>query len=625
MDDKATYNQVREQILNFERVSKSWGHEKVLKSIHDANKGVADGPTPMEVDRVEGKSKGKGKKGKGKGSWNIPWGAGRGFGGRSGGKAKGKGKKGRGRGNNKGGKSKGKKGKSKDGQKGKAAGHNQCKICFGYGHWSGECPQRMDVNNVQQDTSYTGSPVNNNGASSSSAYPQGQGEQSPVQPRTGTVRRIFHITPSSSYSSSPASPASSRHVRMVEFLDSSDEDMHVRKVTGEEWIILDSGSDVSLLPARFSVDGNTTAGTSLRNCQGGKLKTRGTRYTDLQVRDVEGEEVLLRHEFIVGDVTTGLVSLGQLYQAGWKIDGEGSNELFLIDPQDQIKVPVYFKKKSFAIRAFVRHVEEREDDGDSDVSSFHVRTIVQVFEEMELCDFNTWQMTESGTPYIKNVGNSYVDPRPTWGHYWPFRTALVRRTNTTDSWTLVEMTQRFMDKDEPFGLIDECIFNMDGECEILTILGVEEHGFEEFGDLLDEDEEVDGPLRLPDSQPQEQQPAVPVEQRQDVSQGAVSSEAIQVREPPGLSLQDPLGGEEPAAALADVAFPEIESVELDDGLILTCESPVKDLRAGCRLLGISQAGSKGSRRAMFKVWDVQQLTWQEQNINEKNILHNQHT
>ena len=50
------------------------------------------------------------------------------------------------------------------------------------------------------------------------------------------------------------------------------------------------------------------------------------------MRDVEGEEVLLRHEFIVGDVTTGLVSLGQLYQAGWKTDSEGSGELFLIDP-----------------------------------------------------------------------------------------------------------------------------------------------------------------------------------------------------------------------------------------------------------------------------------------------------
>ena len=149
------------------------------------------------------------------------------------------------------------------------------------------------------------------------------------------------------------------------------------------------------------------------------------------------------------------------------------------------------------------------------------------------------------------------------------------------------MTQRFMHRDEPFGLIEACLFSMDGECEILTIFGVEEYGLEEFGDLLGEDEEVDGAQR------QEQQPVVPAEQVEDVSQGAISSEAIQVREPPGLSQPDPLGGEEPAAALEDVAFPEIEFVELGDGLILTCESSVKDFRAGCRLLGISQAGSKG--------------------------------
>ena len=73
LDDKGTYNQVKEQILNFERVPEHWGHETVLKSIHDANTGVADGPTPMEVDTFEGKSKGKGKKGKGKGGWKIPW------------------------------------------------------------------------------------------------------------------------------------------------------------------------------------------------------------------------------------------------------------------------------------------------------------------------------------------------------------------------------------------------------------------------------------------------------------------------------------------------------------------------------------------------------------------------
>ena len=104
-------------------------------------------------------------------------------------------------------------------------------------------------------------------------------------------------------------------------------------------------------------------------------------------------------------------------------------------------------------------------------------------------------------------------------------------------------------KDEPFGLIDECIFNMDGESEILTILGVEKHGFGEFGDLLDEDAKVDGPFRLPESQHQEQQPAVPVEQRQDVSQGAVSIEGIQVRAPPGLFQPDPLVGEDLATSI----------------------------------------------------------------------------
>ena len=46
-------------------------------------------------------------------------------------------------------------------------------------------------------------------------------------------------------------------------------------------------------------------------------------------------------------------------------------------------------------------------------------------------------------------------------------------------------------------------------------------------------------------------------------------------------------------------------MELDDGLILTCESPVKDLRASCRLLGISQAGSKGKMFERIKKSYVQ--------------------
>lgn len=68
--EDATYNQVREHIMNYERVSKSWTQEQVLKSMQDTPK-PNDGPVPMEIDRVEkGQWKGKGKgKDKGKGQY----------------------------------------------------------------------------------------------------------------------------------------------------------------------------------------------------------------------------------------------------------------------------------------------------------------------------------------------------------------------------------------------------------------------------------------------------------------------------------------------------------------------------------------------------------------------------
>lgn len=104
----------------------------------------------------------------------------------------------------------------------------------------------------------------------------------------------------------------------------------------------------------------TQSNHSLRNCQGGALRTRGTRNADLEVRSTEGEEILLRHQFIIGDVTTGLVSLGQLYQAGWKICGDG-DELVLTDPNEEVNIPVHFRNKSFAIRAHVRAAEAGQE------------------------------------------------------------------------------------------------------------------------------------------------------------------------------------------------------------------------------------------------------------------------
>jgi hypothetical protein len=107
------------------------------------------------------------------------------------------------------------------------------------------------------------------------------------------------------------------------------------------------------------------------------------------VVDSEGEEILLRHEFIIGDVTTGLLSLGQLYQSGWKVDGSDEGQLLLEDPNKQVKIPVHFRNKSFGIKACVRDVEAAYELSDVDC----VRAIVAAHNEVEVRDStNVWEI-----------------------------------------------------------------------------------------------------------------------------------------------------------------------------------------------------------------------------------------
>ena len=145
LTDRSTYADVREALLSYDQVSRSFSQEQILKQLEIIEPRQAhDTSAPMEVDRVD---KGKGKKGKGKGKssswWNTSWSFGRGRDGRKGGGRKGKGKgKGKHKGKKGGGKyyGKGKKGKNNDG----------CRICGQLGHWGDECPQRQ-VHQVVQE------------------------------------------------------------------------------------------------------------------------------------------------------------------------------------------------------------------------------------------------------------------------------------------------------------------------------------------------------------------------------------------------------------------------------------------------------------------------------------------
>ena len=159
VDDSTTYSKLRQILLQFERTSTTWSTEYVMKSIgldKNAYPGDPHGPSPMDVDRIEGKNKGKGKDSKGKGKGEKGGKFGKGFKGSPGYKGyyqNGKGKSGVGKGFSFGGFGKGAQDKGKGkGKKGKKDGFvkGPCFICGRMGHRAAECRDQR-VNQVEDD------------------------------------------------------------------------------------------------------------------------------------------------------------------------------------------------------------------------------------------------------------------------------------------------------------------------------------------------------------------------------------------------------------------------------------------------------------------------------------------
>ena len=134
LQDSSTYKSVKETMLLYEKTTKAWSSESVLKEVGATQGARQDEPTPMEIDQAQahykGKGKGKGKgKSKGKSGWSS-WGVGAGSAWKGRGRGKGKGGR-KGKGKSKGkkgkGKTKGKKG-SKGGNKGGSKG-DRCRLC----------------------------------------------------------------------------------------------------------------------------------------------------------------------------------------------------------------------------------------------------------------------------------------------------------------------------------------------------------------------------------------------------------------------------------------------------------------------------------------------------------------
>ena len=217
---------------------------------------------------------------------------------------------------------------------------------------------------------------------------------------------------------------------------------------------------------------------TLQNCQGGTLQTNGTKRAELLAVTTEGEEILLQHDFIVGNVTSCLVSLGQLYQGGWSIHKNKSDDsLSLLSPGNEVKIPIEYRNRSFAIRAHVRQVSDMASTCNvvaGDNGELTVRTVVYAGDEIEDTALDEWGMTADGTPFLRKLTTDYVDPTGVWP-FWPYRTTLIRKFQKDKPWKVVELSRKFSDMRNPYGMIDQFLLTIgfEDECESLTLLGVE--------------------------------------------------------------------------------------------------------------------------------------------------------
>ena len=92
-------------------------------------------------------------------------------------------------------------------------------------------------------------------------------------------------------------------------------------------IILNSGSDVTLIPMSMSQVGcqaPQTSETYLRDAQGKRIATPDVRDVNFSFSTVDGEVVTLKERAFFSDrVECPLISFGKLLKSGWGIESPG--------------------------------------------------------------------------------------------------------------------------------------------------------------------------------------------------------------------------------------------------------------------------------------------------------------
>ena len=209
-------------------------------------------------------------------------------------------------------------------------------------------------------------------------------------------------------------------------------------------IILDSGSDVSLLPRSYIPDSSLGATHRLKDCQGNALGVSGTKRAEIVVHDLDETEAILRQEFLISDVTNCILSLGGLMKKGWNIKRNSDEEILLVSPDGTLSIPTYYRGSSLAIDCQIRCIQEEPHHDLTELEDVSVRVVVKTRPEVLLTSYNDWMMTADNTPYLLTRGREFAEVRMMWGNYWPYRSTLIKKVNSDGPWQVVELSEEYL-------------------------------------------------------------------------------------------------------------------------------------------------------------------------------------
>ena len=582
VNEKSTYEDIREKILQYERSSSSWSSETVLRSLGIGVVNQSD-PTAMDVDRVENKGK-KGKKGKGKffgkggkdkgknaPHWGQPWGK------DAKGKQPGKGKK--------------DKGKNGKGDGGKSRKPNAvCFVCGKPGHFAAECRHR--VNQVQaDDTASTASTAPTSATALNRGAPKVQRvdlcalEESDNEDIAITffneIRRLGveeHAVADQVAADSSAEPELCHDSCLWYRMHSSEsegETLELRAVgdTGLHEVILDSGADCTVLPleqfGHVGVEGEKQA--TLLDAQGNHIPQSSTRQRVVfEVVGSDGEIIQFVDQAILVKVKQPLFCFGKMLKSLWtpmKVDGEWYMQ------KDGSQFGVHWAKNSLAANMRIYRVHDgsqlvREDvapdSPKASVIPLELRMVVALKESLE-SHANTpgWSLSTEGWPaHMAVAAKGTLDASDRFDpDEWPLRLTLLWRGS--NHYEIFEGGE-YWGPSSPGNSPKYLEFDSK-EKKVLTFLLKDSIDFEVLGEILD--------TREPPADPR---PDPPAAERDEMEVDVEDAER-------------PMIGPAPVEVDAE----DQEAIQVN-GVVLSELSSLRELRVACRFLGLSKNGAKAA-------------------------------